>query len=101
MNFPPNRLIDNATADRLVNLGAPVVRVSGSLKVAAPPLAVDQTELDRLRADPFAFYAKRILALRSLDPVDAGAQRDLAASQLAAARSQSRVQRRAKAVCVE
>jgi len=29
------------------------------------------TELDRLRADPFAFYAKRILALRSLDPVDA------------------------------
>lgn len=29
------------------------------------------TELDRLRADPFAFYAKRILGLRSLDPVDA------------------------------
>lgn len=29
------------------------------------------TELDRLRADPFAFYAKRILALPSLDPVDA------------------------------
>lgn len=40
---------DKATADRLVDLGAPVVRVSGSLKVAAPPLAVDQTELDRLR----------------------------------------------------
>ena len=29
------------------------------------------TELDRLRADPFAFYARRIMALRSLDPVDA------------------------------
>lgn len=29
------------------------------------------TELDRLRADPFAFYAKRILQLRSLDPIDA------------------------------
>ena len=29
------------------------------------------TELDRLRADPFAFYAKRIMGLRSLDPVDA------------------------------
>jgi ATP-dependent helicase/nuclease subunit B len=29
------------------------------------------TELDRLRADPFAFYARRILALPSLDPVDA------------------------------
>lgn len=41
---------DKATADRLVDLGAPVVRVSGSLKLAAPPLAVDQTELDRLRS---------------------------------------------------
>lgn len=29
------------------------------------------TELDRLRADPFAFYAKRIMGLRSLDTVDA------------------------------
>lgn len=29
------------------------------------------TELDRLRADPFAFYARRILGLRSLDPIDA------------------------------
>ncbi|WP_198669233.1 PD-(D/E)XK nuclease family protein, partial [Blastomonas sp. UPD001] len=29
------------------------------------------TELDRLRADPYAFYAKRILALPSLDAVDA------------------------------
>jgi ATP-dependent helicase/nuclease subunit B len=29
------------------------------------------TELDRLRADPFAFYAKRILGLPALDPVDA------------------------------
>lgn len=29
------------------------------------------TELDRLRADPYAFYARRILALPSLDPVDA------------------------------
>jgi ATP-dependent helicase/nuclease subunit B len=29
------------------------------------------TELDRLRADPFAFYAKRIMQLRALDPIDA------------------------------
>jgi ATP-dependent helicase/nuclease subunit B len=35
----------------------------------AVPLSV--TELDRLRADPYAFYARRILGLRSLDPIDA------------------------------
>uniref|UniRef100_UPI003593119C PD-(D/E)XK nuclease family protein n=1 Tax=Blastomonas sp. TaxID=1909299 RepID=UPI003593119C len=44
----------------------------------APDPSADQrkvnlsvTELDRLRADPFAFYARRILGLTALDPVDA------------------------------
>jgi ATP-dependent helicase/nuclease subunit B len=29
------------------------------------------TDVDRLKADPYAFYAKRMLRLRQLDPVDA------------------------------
>ena len=28
------------------------------------------TQVDRLKADPFAFYAQSVLRLRSLDPVD-------------------------------
>jgi ATP-dependent helicase/nuclease subunit B len=35
------------------------------------PREIWVTEVDRLKADPFAFYAKRILRLRRLDPVDA------------------------------
>ncbi|MDE0932522.1 MAG: double-strand break repair protein AddB [Novosphingopyxis baekryungensis] len=34
-------------------------------------VALNITDLDRLKADPFAFYASRILGLRALDPVDA------------------------------
>ena len=34
-------------------------------------VALNITDLDRLKADPFAFYAGRILGLRRLDPVDA------------------------------
>ncbi len=29
------------------------------------------TEVDRLKADPYAFYARKMLALMALDPVDA------------------------------
>ncbi len=35
------------------------------------PTKIAVTAVDRLKADPFAFYAQRILRLRSLDPVDA------------------------------
>jgi ATP-dependent helicase/nuclease subunit B len=35
------------------------------------PTKISVTAVDRLKADPFAFYAQRILRLRSLDPVDA------------------------------
>jgi ATP-dependent helicase/nuclease subunit B len=35
------------------------------------PKKLSVTEVDRLQADPFAFYARRILGLASLDPVDA------------------------------
>ena len=35
------------------------------------PLKIAVTDVDRLKADPYAFYAKRILGLTPLDPVDA------------------------------
>ncbi len=35
------------------------------------PKRISVTAVDRLKADPFAFYAQAILRLRSLDPVDA------------------------------
>ena len=37
----------------------------------ARPRDIWVTDVDRLKADPFAFYARRILGLRRLDPVDA------------------------------
>lgn len=38
---------------------------------ALRPKKISVTEVDRLKADPYAFYARRILGLMSLDPVDA------------------------------
>jgi ATP-dependent helicase/nuclease subunit B len=35
------------------------------------PKRISVTSVDRLKADPFAFYAQEILKLRSIDPVDA------------------------------
>ena len=35
------------------------------------PTAISVTEVDRLKADPYSFYARRILRLSPLDPVDA------------------------------
>jgi ATP-dependent helicase/nuclease subunit B len=35
------------------------------------PTKISVTEIDRLNADPYAFYARRILRLMPLDPVDA------------------------------
>ena len=35
------------------------------------PKLISVTSVDRLKADPFAFYAQQILGLRRLDPVDA------------------------------
>ncbi len=39
--------------------------------LAARPTKISVTEVDRLKADPFAFYARAILKLSALDPVDA------------------------------
>lgn len=35
------------------------------------PRSISVTEVDRLKADPYAFYARRVLGLAPLDPVDA------------------------------
>lgn len=39
--------------------------------VAMRPKVISVTEVDRLKADPYAFYARRMLRLAPLDPVDA------------------------------
>jgi ATP-dependent helicase/nuclease subunit B len=49
----------------------PASRPAPRPPVEARPNRIAVTDLDRLKADPFAFYAKAILALRKLDPVDA------------------------------
>ncbi|MBX3564950.1 MAG: double-strand break repair protein AddB [Sphingomonas sp.] len=49
----------------------PSARPEPSPPVAARPKVISVTEVDRLKADPYAFYAKRMLRLAPLDPVDA------------------------------
>ncbi|WP_129792502.1 double-strand break repair protein AddB [Sphingosinicella sp. CPCC 101087] len=57
------RAIDRPAAHRPAARPAPSPRER--------PRAISVTEVDRLKADPFAFYARRILKLHRLDPVDA------------------------------
>ncbi len=38
--------------------------------VAMRPLRISVTDVDRLKADPFAFYAKAVLKLHALNPID-------------------------------
>jgi ATP-dependent helicase/nuclease subunit B len=49
----------------------PVSRPAPRPPVEARPKRIAVTDLDRLKADPFAFYAKAILRLRREEPVDA------------------------------
>ena len=58
---------DAATADHLQALGATGVRVAGSLKAAAPPLAVDPRVLAAARA---ALIGQRPVLLASSHPED-------------------------------
>ncbi|MEA3387951.1 double-strand break repair protein AddB [Sphingobium sp. CCH11-B1] len=51
----------------------PVKRPAPSPPAAARPKLIPVTDVDRLKADPFAFYARRVLRLSRLDPVDADA----------------------------
>jgi ATP-dependent helicase/nuclease subunit B len=50
---------------------APVDRPAPVPPLEQRPRKIAVTDLDRLMADPFAFYAKAILKLRALDPLDA------------------------------
>lgn len=49
----------------------PAERPAPQPAVALRPKALSVTEVDRLKADPYAFYARRMLRLMPLDPVDA------------------------------
>ncbi|HEX8838948.1 MAG TPA: PD-(D/E)XK nuclease family protein, partial [Sphingomicrobium sp.] len=50
---------------------APVDRPAPAPTAEQRPDKISVTQVDRLKADPFAFYAQAILRLRSIDPVDA------------------------------
>jgi ATP-dependent helicase/nuclease subunit B len=49
----------------------PVGRPAPSPPAAERPRKISVTQVDRLKADPFAFYASAMLGLNRLDPVDA------------------------------
>jgi ATP-dependent helicase/nuclease subunit B len=49
----------------------PAPRPAPSPPAALRPRKISVTEVDRLKADPFAFYARKMLALPALDEVDA------------------------------
>ncbi|WP_033921251.1 double-strand break repair protein AddB [Sphingomonas sp. 37zxx] len=50
---------------------APALRPAPNPPVEKRPRKISVTEVDRLKADPYAFYARRMLGLMPLDPVDA------------------------------
>jgi ATP-dependent helicase/nuclease subunit B len=50
---------------------APVPQPAPVPSAELRPRRIAVTDVDRLKADPYAFYAKRILRLAALDPVDA------------------------------
>lgn len=59
------RAIDRPAAHR------PAARPAPTPDPALRPKAISVTEVDRLKADPYAFYARKLLGLTALDPVDA------------------------------
>lgn len=52
---------------------SPARRPAPSPPAAVRPKVIPVTDVDRLKADPYAFYARRILRLARLDTVDADA----------------------------
>ena len=67
--------------DRIVALAEQIDAHSGPAQLSrrpapSPPVekrprVISVTEVDRLKADPYAFYARRVLGLSALDPIDA------------------------------
>jgi ATP-dependent helicase/nuclease subunit B len=51
----------------------PALRPAPVPPLSARPTVIPVTDVDRLKADPYAFYARRVLRLTRLDPVDADA----------------------------
>ena len=49
----------------------PATRPAPSPAADQRPRTISVTEVDRLKADPYAFYARKLLGLKALDPVDA------------------------------
>jgi ATP-dependent helicase/nuclease subunit B len=70
--LPRDRALERLTA-ALDDAGPPhpVARPEPSPPAEQRPDRISVTQVDRLKADPFAFYAQAILKLRSLEPVDA------------------------------
>jgi len=60
-----------AAIDRPAGAPEPAARPRPAPPVADRPKLIAVTKLDRLQADPFAFYADAMLRLRPLDAVDA------------------------------
>jgi len=52
-------------------LARPAARPAPAPPVALRPRKISVTEVDRLKADPYAFYARKMLGLAALDAVDA------------------------------
>lgn len=74
----PDLIEDRALPELARAIDRPAIVVPAERPRPAPPVAerprkISVTEVDRLKADPYAFYAKRMLGLNALDPVDADA----------------------------
>ena len=59
------------TIDATSGAPEPALRPAPAPPVAERPRRISVTEVDRLKADPYAFYARTMLGLSPLDPVDA------------------------------
>src|SRR5436305_1036912 len=70
--LPRDHVLERLTS-ALDDPGAPLPaeRPAPSPPAEQRPERISVTAVDRLKADPFAFYAQAILKLRSIDPVDA------------------------------
>lgn len=60
-----------ARAIDLPEVFAAATQPTPSPPLADRPRAMSVTQVDRLKADPYAFYAQKMLGLRALDPIDA------------------------------
>jgi ATP-dependent helicase/nuclease subunit B len=57
--------------DANIGVPEPAHRPAPAPPVAERPRRISVTDVDRLKADPYAFYARSMLGLSPLDPVDA------------------------------